>query len=501
MSYSFTFADPAKEKADCLIVGVFDDRRLGFAGDAIDRASEGYLQRIVDQKDLPSEIGKTLLLQAVSNIAAKRVLLVYCGEKKKFGIPEFRKVVCCVTQAIKFLSLNRIANYLCCEEVIHLDLYGRIRQTIELVGDGFYTFDQFKTKKVNKPVYALPKEFVFYLNESDSVKPSEVEKIIKQATAISAGVKLTKDLANLPANICTPRYMAEQAKSLGKELSLSVTVLDKEAIEKEGMGALLAVAQGSREPLQFVTLTYQGATKEEKPIVLVGKGVTFDSGGICIKPAAGMEEMKFDMAGAASVLGTLSAIAELKLAINVVGVMPLTENLPSGSAVKPGDIVKSLSGQMIEVINTDAEGRLILADALTYSQRFNPDIVIDMATLTGAIIIALGAVATGLMSNDKALTQEVEKAGAQSYDRVWSLPLWDDYQEQIDSNVADISNVGIGGGKSITAACFLSRFTKDFRWAHLDIAGTAWKSGKDKMATGRPVSLLVQLLINRCQTV
>lgn len=291
--------------------------------------------------------------------------------------------------------------------------------------------------------------------------------------------------------------MAEQAKILAKEVELDIQVLKKDAIEKEGMGALLAVAQGSEQPPHFVVLEYNGAKKGQKPVVLVGKGVTFDSGGICIKPAAGMEEMKFDMAGAASVLGTLKAIALLKLPINVVGIMPLTENLPSGSAVKPGDIIKSLSGQTIEVINTDAEGRLILADALTYSERFEPDVVIDMATLTGAIIIALGAVATGLMSNDTTLSDELAKAGEQSHDRIWPLPLWDDYQEQIDSNIADISNIGIGGGKSITAACFLSRFTKKFRWAHLDIAGTAWRSGQNKTATGRPVSLLVQFLLNR----
>lgn len=498
MRYAITSIEPAKERADCLIVGIYEDRFLSYVASFLDDASKSYIRKILDQGDLIPELGKTLLLYSVPKISATRILLVYCGVERTFGIPEFRKVTCSVANVLKSLQLKKVINYLCDDRINGLDFYGGIRQTIELTEDCFYSFDQFKTKKADKPAFSSPKEFLFY--QSSSAKQSKVEEAIKQAEAVSVGIKLAKDLANLPANICTPSYMADQAKSLAKETGLDIVILEKEAIEKEGMGALLAVAKGSEEPLRFVTLKYKGTKKNQKPVVLVGKGVTFDSGGICIKPAAGMEEMKFDMSGAASVLGTLKAIAMLKLPINVVGVMPLTENLPSGTAVKPGDIIKSLSGQTIEVINTDAEGRLILADALSYSERFNPEFVIDMATLTGAIIIALGAVATGLMSNDGALVRDLERAGEQSYDRVWSLPLWDDYQEQIDSNVADIANIGVGGGKSITAACFLSRFTKKFQWAHLDIAGTAWKSGKDKTATGRPVALLVQFLLNRCKT-
>jgi leucyl aminopeptidase len=497
MHYTLTSTEAANEVADCLIVAIFDGMKLSQAADALDQASEGYIRRLLATQDLVAELGKTLLLYSVPGISAARVLLVYCGEEEKFQLPDFRKVVCCVATKIKSMRLDRVCNYLCYDRASDLDFYDRVRQTIELNEDCLYTFDQLKTKKTDTPIYVPPKEYAFF-NLLGSAKSSQIEKVIKQAVAITAGIKLTKDLANLPANICTPVYMAEQAKNLAKEAGLSITVLEKEAIEKEGMDAFLAVAQGSQQPPRFVILIYQGAEKKQKPVVLVGKGVTFDSGGICLKPAVSMEEMKFDMAGAASVLGTFKTITTLKLPINVVGLMPLTENLPSGSAVKPGDVVKSFSGQTIEVINTDAEGRLILADALSYSERFNPALVIDMATLTGAIITALGAVATGLMGNSEELIQEIEKAGRDSYDRVWPLPLWDDYQEQIDSNVADISNIGVGGGKSITAACFLSRFTKKVRWAHLDIAGTAWKSGKDKMATGRPVSLLVQFLLNRC---
>ena len=498
MRYIVKPIKPSIEEVDCLIVGVFKGKRLSHAAKQVDEASQGTLTKLLEKGDLAEELGKILLLYSIPGITATRILLVYCGEEVKFKFADFRKVVCCVTNAIKSMNVNRIANYLTDIEVVGLEFCYKVRHSIELTEDCFYTFDEFKTKKTDKTLNSNALSFIFNLPSSADL--SQAETAIQQAEAITSGIKLTKYLANLPANVCTPNYMAEQAKKLAAEDGslLEVKVLEKEAIEKEGMGALLAVAQGSEQPPRFAILKYNGAKEEQKPVVLVGKGVTFDSGGICIKPAAGMEEMKFDMSGAASVLGTFKAITILKLPINVVGIMPLTENLPSGTAVKPGDIVKSLSGQTIEVINTDAEGRLILADALTYSERFNPDVVIDMATLTGAIIIALGAVATGLMSNNLNLASDLEKAGEQSHDRVWSLPLWDDYQEQIDSNVADISNIGIGGGKSITAACFLSRFTEKFPWAHLDIAGTAWKSGKDKTATGRPVSLLVQFLLNRC---
>lgn len=439
-----------------------------------------------------------MLLYSIPGIA-ERVLLVYCGKESNFKYAEFRKVTSCVAAVLKSSHINKAATFLTDLEVEGWDLEGKIRQTIALTEDCFYRFDKFKTQQEGKVTVRHLRAYVF--NLVTSAELPNVEKAIAQALAITSGIKLAKDLANSPANTCTPCYMADQAKNLAEEAGLAITILEKEDIKKEAMNALLAVAQGSEQPPRFVTLKYEGAAKAEKPVVLVGKGVTFDSGGICIKPAARMEEMKFDMAGAASVLGTLKAVAALKLPINVVGIMPLTENLPSGKAVKPGDVVTSLSGQTIEVINTDAEGRLILADALTYSKRFDPDVVIDMATLTGAIIIALGAVATGLMGNDDALADELKKAGEQTHDRVWSLPLWEEYQEQIDSNVADISNIGMGGGNSITAACFLSRFTKNFRWAHLDIAGTAWKSGKDKTATGRPVSLLVQFLLNRCNNI
>jgi leucyl aminopeptidase len=320
---------------------------------------------------------------------------------------------------------------------------------------------------------------------------------VQRAAAIAQGVSFARDLGNLPGNYCTPTYLAEQAVALGKANGLKVQVLEQKDIQALNMGAFLAVAQGSRQPPKFIVMEYHGGAKNEAPVALVGKGITFDTGGISIKPSAEMDEMKFDMCGAASVLGTMKALALMKLPINVVGVIPATENMPGGNAIKPGDIVTTMSGQTVEILNTDAEGRLILCDALTYVERYNPAAVIDIATLTGAMVIALGHVATGMFANNDALAREVIQAGEASWDRVWHLPMWDDYQEQLKSNFADFPNIGTRAGGSITAACFLSRFTKTYPWAHLDIAGTAWKSGGEKGATGRPVALLSQFLARR----
>jgi leucyl aminopeptidase len=320
---------------------------------------------------------------------------------------------------------------------------------------------------------------------------------LEQGLAVTHGVSLARDLGNLPPNVCTPSYLAGEARELAKRYRMKATVLGREDMERLGMRTLLSVAQGSAEPPRFITLEYNGGPKNVKPVVLVGKGITFDTGGISIKPAAEMDEMKFDMCGAAAVLGTMKAAGEMRLPVNLVGAIPTTENMPGGRATRPGDVVKSLSGQTVEILNTDAEGRLILCDALTYVERFRPAVVIDIATLTGACVIALGHVATGLFANDEALAHEVVAAGEGACDRVWRLPLWEDYQEQLKSNFADFANIGGRPAGAVTAACFLSRFASKYKWAHLDIAGTAWKSGKEKGATGRPVPLLTQFLINR----
>jgi len=320
---------------------------------------------------------------------------------------------------------------------------------------------------------------------------------VREAAATADGVDLARTLGNLPPNICTPAFLADEAHKLARQFKLRLEVLERRDMEKLGMGALLAVARGSHQPPKLIVLRYAGGKKQSKPVVLVGKGITFDTGGISLKPAGEMDEMKFDMSGAGSVLGALRALAGMKAPVNVIGVVPASENMPGGAATRPGDVVKTLSGQSVEILNTDAEGRLILCDALTYAERFQPEVVVDIATLTGACVIALGHVATGLFANDEKLAAELRAAGDDAWDRVWPMPLWEDYQEQLHSNFADMANIGGRPAGSVTAACYLSRFARKHRWAHLDVAGTAWKSGRDKGSTGRPVPLLVRFVMRR----
>lgn len=355
-----------------------------------------------------------------------------------------------------------------------------------------YVFDEFKSKKSEAQL-----EQIHLITAQTGLTTQQLDLI----QAIASGQDLARDLGNRPGNICFPEYLADQAKVLAHEFPelLKVTILDEQQMADLGMNAFLAVSQGSDRPGRIITLEYN-AQLEQAPVVLVGKGVTFDTGGISIKPAQGMDEMKFDMCGAASVLGTIRTLCEARLPIHVVGAVAAAENMPSGQATRPGDIVTTMSGQTVEILNTDAEGRLVLCDTLTYIKRFNPSLVIDIATLTGACVVALGKVVSGLFSPDDALAQELQQAGEQSFDRVWRLPVMDDYQELLDSPFADIANIGGPYGGAITAACFLQRFTRDYRWAHLDIAGTAWLSGTAKGATGRPVPLLVQFLANRVGT-
>lgn len=352
-----------------------------------------------------------------------------------------------------------------------------------------YHYDAYKSKKTE-----------YSLNQIDLIAANTTltEAQLNLVAAVEKGQSTARDLGNCPPNICFPEYLAEQAQQLAQEFPdlLKVTVLDEQQLADLGMNAFLAVSKGSERPGRVITLEYLAQTNEA-PVVLVGKGVTFDTGGISLKPGLGMDEMKFDMCGAASVLGTMRALCEAKLPIHVVGAIAAAENMPSGHATRPGDIVTTMSGQTVEILNTDAEGRLVLCDTLTYIKRFNPALVIDIATLTGACVVALGSVLTGLFSPDDALAQEIELAGQQSFDRVWRMPVIDDYQEQLDSPFADIGNIGGPKAGAVTAACFLQRFTRDYRWAHLDVAGTAWNSGAAKGATGRPVPLLVQFLANR----
>lgn len=478
---------------DCLVIGVFEGKKLSPVLNELDKASQGQISRSLKGGDFTGASGETQLLSAPTGLACARLLLVGCGKKKEWDAPTFSKVAKATAKA---LLATRAEDALC--DLLTHPLQSRdqrwmARQLIEALGHARYRFNQLKSKNKDDKAPAL-KSFGFQLGEGD-----DIEQALVQATAINAGIQLCKDLSNLPGNICTPSYLADQAVALGKQFkAIKTSILDEKEMEKLGMGALLSVSRGSRQPARLIVMEYKGpGSQKDKPVVLVGKGLTFDAGGISIKPAAGMDEMKYDMCGGASVFGTLRAIAEMKLPIHVVGVVPSSENLPDGDANKPGDIVTSMSGQTIEILNTDAEGRLLLCDALTYVKRFDPAEVIDIATLTGACIIALGNHAAGLLGNDEALCQALLEAGQQSGDRAWQLPLWPEYDEQLKSNFADMANVGGREAGTVTAACFLARYTKEYRWAHLDIAGTAWKSGADKGATGRPVPLLTQYLIQR----
>ncbi len=401
-----------------------------------------------------------------------------------------------MVKTLQTSGATEIASYLTEVSVKRKDISWKIQHSIAAIDETLYQFNQLKSEKseARRPL----RKFIFSVNGRGQLMPGE--QAVRQGMAISTGINMAKDLGNLPGNICTPDYLAKQALKLATHhAKLKTTVLEEKDMKKLGMGALLSVSKGSREAGKMIVMEYTAGNKKQAPVVFVGKGVTFDSGGISLKPGAAMDEMKYDMCGAASVLGVISACAELQLPINIIGIVPTVENMPDGIASRPGDIVTSMSGQTIEILNTDAEGRLILCDALTYAEKFNPDVVIDIATLTGACITALGAHPAGLLSNHNPLANDLLSAGQSSGDRCWQLPLWDDYQDQLKSNFADMANIGGKGAGTITAACFLSRFTKKYHWAHLDIAGVAWKSGTHKGATGRPVGLLTQYILDRCK--
>jgi leucyl aminopeptidase len=500
VEFSIKSGTPEKQRCATMVVGVFESRTLSPAAAAIDKASKNHLSQLLKSGDLDGKAGSTLLLHGVHGVLAERVLLIGLGKEKEFGDKEFRNAV-----AKTIATLNDIGGGDATISLTELavapisnsrDVAWRTRQTMLVASDTLYRFDQLKSKKDDA------RRSLRKINLSVAAKDvAAAEAALVQGQAIAEGQKLMRDLANLPGNYCTPSYLADQARLLAREHKLGIDVLDRADMKKLGMNTLLAVAQGSAEPPRFIVLKYHGGAKGTKPIVLVGKGITFDSGGISLKPGLDMDEMKYDMSGAASVFGTLKAVARMKLPLNVIGVVPSTENMPGGRAIKPGDIVTSMSGQTIEILNTDAEGRLILCDALTYVERFDPECVVDIATLTGACVMALGNVACGLLSNNDTLAQELLACGQESGDRAWQLPLWEDYQELLKSNFADMANIGGRMAGTITAACFLSRYTKKYHWAHLDIAGTAWRSGEKKGSTGRPMPLLTQFLINRASKV
>ncbi len=494
MDISVKSGQPEKQRTTCLIVGIFERRRLTPTATTLDKASGGYLARILRRGDMDGRLGQTHMLHDVPTLSSERVLLVGCGKEREFDATAYRKAVVATTTALSDSGASDAVFCLTELTVKDTDIARKIRIAAETVHHCLYRFDRLKSEK---PVTARPLRKLAIM-VTGRREQHRGEPAVREANAIAAGVSLARDLGNLPGNLCTPNDLAGEARKLARShRHFKTTVLEQKDMEALGMGALLSVARGSRQAPKLIIMAYTGGTRGDKPFVLIGKGITFDAGGISIKPAAAMDEMKFDMCGAASVFGTLHAVATLRLPINVVGIIPSAENLPDGNANKPGDIVTSMSGQTIEVLNTDAEGRLVLCDALSYSERFEPRTVIDIATLTGACVIALGKHASGLLGNHPSLNRQILEAGMASGDRAWELPLWDDYQEQLKSNFADMANIGGREAGTITAACFLARFARKQRWAHLDIAGTAWDSGANKGATGRPVPLLTQYLL--CQ--
>ncbi len=493
MEFSIKSGSPEKQRSACVVVGVFESRRLTLPAELLDNISGGYISDIVRRGDMEGKAGTTLLLHNVPSTHCDRILLVGLGKEKEFREKEFASAIRTAVKVLNETGAFDASLFLTELPVRKHSITWRVRQTVIAALDATYKFDQFKSKKeeIRRPLRKL----TISVERRNELAPAE--EGLQQGLAIAEGVSLTKTLGNLPPNVCHPTHLAEQARAMASEFKLDCEILEREDMEKLGMHSLLAVARGSHQPPKLIVLSYKGSRASEKPIVLVGKGVTFDTGGISLKPGAEMDEMKYDMCGAASVLGTMQAVARMALPINLTVVVPATENMPGGNATRPGDIVTSMSGQTIEILNTDAEGRLILCDALTYAERFEPDTLIDVATLTGACVVALGNVATGLFANKDSLARELQEAGEEANDRAWHMPLWDDYQELLKSPFADMANIGGRWGGAISAACFLSRFTKKFDWAHLDIAGTAWKSGADKGATGRPVPLLTHYLLQR----
>ena len=493
MEYAAKSGNPEKQRVACVIVGVFEYRRLSEAAEALDKASGGVISAVLRRGDLDGKANQTLLLHSLPHTLCDRVLLVGCGKEREFDGSRYREVVRTALKVLRHSSARDGFSYLASLPVRGHDLGWKLRETV-LASEALAY--RFRALQADEGQDARLRSLTMGVDRRRDLELAETH--IRTAQAVAAGTVMARHLGNLPPNVCTPSYLAEQALALAAaDPAVTANVLETADMEALGMGALLSVARGSRQPPKLIVLEYGADNDKTRPIALVGKGVTFDSGGISLKPGAGMDEMKFDMCGAASVLGVFKAVSQMQLPIHLVGIIPASENLPDGNASKPGDIVTSMAGKTIEILNTDAEGRLLLCDALTYAKRYEPEIIIDIATLTGACVIALGNHASGLYSNDAALAKALLAAGEATGDRAWQMPLWPEYQKALDSNFADMANVGGREGGSITAACFLWRFVEDQRWAHLDIAGTAWRSGKEKGATGRPVPLLLEYLMQQ----
>jgi len=493
MEFFVTSSAPARQRTDCAIVGVYDKGVLSAGAEALDARIGKRIARLVDRGDVRGKLGEVLMLADVEGTPCERVVIVGLGAKSAFKRKQYRKALGAAITVVAKTGARDAVSYLSLESLPDSDAYTMARAAVEVVGGSQYRVPDHKSSRRPRPTLAR-----FGVGIADRGQRGNAERGVEHGRGLVAGMKVMRDLANQPANVCTPTYLAKAAVALGREhRSIRVRVLNEAECKKLRMGSFLSVTAGTLEPARLLVLEYRGGGRGEAPVALIGKGVTFDTGGISLKPPAAMDEMKFDMSGAASVLGTFKTVAELGLDLNLVGVVPACENMPSGRATKPGDVVTSMSGQTIEVLNTDAEGRLILCDAITYARRYKPKALIDIATLTGACVVALGNHFSGLFSNDDELADALEQAGRRADDRAWKMPIGDEYGDQLKSNFADFANVAGREGGAITAACFLGKFTDGLKWAHLDIAGTAYLSGAQKGSTGRPVPLLVDYLLNQ----
>ena len=494
MDFTAKTGSAATVRTDCAVVGIYKDGRLSEAAREIDVVTDKLVSGLVKSGDFRGEPGATLLVPKPAGLGARRLLLVGLGEAGKLDLKGWRKAHGAAVKVLLGTGARDAFSFLSSEPVADADAYTLARHAAEAAEETAYRFDEMKST-VEKPPAKFKRLTIW---AADRKAQSAASLGFKHGQGVAEGQSLARRLGNLPGNVCTPAFLAAEAKKLASaHQGLKLSVLEQAQMKKLGMNALLSVSQGSRQPPKLIVLEWRGGPKQKAPVALVGKAITFDTGGICIKPAPAMDEMKFDMCGGASVIGTMATVARLNLPINVIGLVPAAENMPDGLASRPGDIVTTMSGQTVEILNTDAEGRLILCDALTYARRYKPATVVDIATLTGACVIALGHHLSGLMSNDDSLADELLRAGVEAEDRAWHLPIGADYDEQLKSNFADFANVAGRDAGAITAACFLNRFTRDLSWAHLDIAGTAWKSGQAKGGTGRPVPLLAQFLMSR----
>lgn len=494
MEFSIKSGSPEKQRTPCVVIPIFRGRKLSRPATALDAATNGAIKQFLRRGDIDGRKGEHAWLYQLDNTFCDRVLLIGCGNERDIGPREFNQICSHTAQVLDNSGATEAVSYLCGVETRQVEQMWMVRATVLAMENALYSYDVFKSSpsKSRKPL----RKVTISINRRKDL--SEAEKAMREGMGMATGMRLAKDLGNTPPNICNPSYLVAEAERLQKTYpKMELEVLEEEDMANEGMNSFLSVSKGSEQPGKLICMRYNTCNDpDSKPIVLIGKGITFDTGGISIKPSAKMDEMKYDMCGAAGVMGTLVACMDMQLDVNLVVIVAAAENMPDGRASRPGDIVTTMSGQTVEILNTDAEGRLVLCDALTYASKYNPSVVIDVATLTGACITALGHHISGMISHTPGLARELESAGKSVNDRVWELPMMDEHHEQLDSNFADIANIGGPAAGTITAGCFLSKFAKDYRWAHIDIAGTAWKSGKEKGATGRPVPLLTEFILS-----